>query len=221
MLLSILVGLLASVLLVLAGWLLGLRRGRKERVELRALSRAFSREIVRLRERGGQVVFDDEALRGTLQSVLTPLLVRERLVLNLSRIQRDGSGVRDLSEALERIAKAGNFSAVLLSDAQGWKLASSAGTRDPDRLGATASLLVMLANRISRDGSPAPLSLVIHDSAGLTTLCRTFLAGNQRLVLTVVGAGGDITPTALDGALPALTTSLLGREKDKAVSADS
>jgi hypothetical protein len=93
------------------------------------------------------------------------------------------------------------LSAVLLSDEEGWPLASSSNSRNPEKLAATASLLLLLADRFARDDSPAPLSLMVHDESNTITLCRIFRVGGQRLSLTAVSTGTPLTPTALDPAL--------------------
>jgi hypothetical protein len=70
----------------------------------------------------------------------------------------------------------------------------------------------VLSDRIGRDGAPAPISLVVHDSANTTTLCRLFTVGSQRMTLTAVATGSHLTPLAIDPALAKIHKMLLKRE---------
>ena len=90
-------------------------------------------------------------------------------------------------------------------------VATSRTTLDLERVAATASLLLLLADRIGRDGAPMPLSLTVHDASNVFTLCRLFCIGNQRLTLSVVAMGGQLTPTAIDPALVKFNATLLNR----------
>jgi hypothetical protein len=209
-----LVALGAAVLLLIAGYLLGAREGAKARESLRLLNRGFAKEIAQLRSRpaaptdGG----NNETLRAALQEILSPLVTRERLSYDLSRLEGGSGQQRNLTAVLDQMAEKGNFSSVLLSDAQGWRIAASTTTKDPEKLGATASLLLLLADRIARDGSPAPLSLMLFDAGNTTTLCRLFFVNNQRLTLTVVANGSELTPAAIDPALVKLNAMLISNE---------
>jgi len=211
-LLAIILGLSAALLLLGGGYLFGVRQGYETRKNLQDLNRALAREVARLRETVPLARADEDGLRSALQDILTPLVQRERLSIDMSRLEGSSGQQRDLTAVLNQMAEKGNFTSVLLSDAQGWRIAASSTTQDPERLGATASLLLLLADRIGRDGSPAPLSLMVLDAANLTTLCRFFTAGNQRLTLTVVATGGQITPSIVDPALARLTSMLLNKD---------
>ncbi|MBL8431849.1 MAG: hypothetical protein JNK80_05585, partial [Dechloromonas sp.] len=68
------------------------------------------------------------------------------------------------------------------------------------------------ADRLGRDDAPAPLSLMVHDGANMVTLCRIFKVGDQRLALTAVSPGGQLTTTALDPALVKVDAALANRE---------
>jgi len=172
----------AALLFLFAGYLLGARKGVEARANLRDLSRGFAKEIVRLRALPSVPVKDDGDLRATLQEILSPLVQREQLSYDM-----------------------------LLSDAQGWRVAASSTTTDTEKLGATASLMLLMADRIARDGSPSPLSLMFHDTANTTTLCRVFSVDNQRMTLTVVANGAQLTPAALDPVLAKLNAMLLNK----------
>ncbi len=202
----------ASALLVFAaGYLVGVKKGSKAREDLRDLNRKFAKEMVRLRHKSAPTAKDDRDLRATIQEVLSPLVQREQLSYEMSRLEGGKGQQRNLAATLDQMAEKGNFSSVLLSDDQGWCVAASGATKDPDKLGATASLLLIMADRISRDGSPTPLSMMLYDNANTTTLCRAFSVDNQRMTLTVVANGAQLTPAAIDPALVKLNAMLLNK----------
>lgn len=214
--LSVIIAIAAAIFLLTAGYLLGARKGQEARALLRDEAAANAEELTRLRERVAQQENEDAKLRAAIQSVLSPLVQREKISYDLSRLEGSGGPQRDLTALLDQVAEKGNFSAVLLSDEQGWPLASSSGSRDLDKLGATSSLMLLLADRMGRDGSPAPLSLMVHDSANRIVLCRLFHVENQRLSLTAVSVGGHLTPAALDPALVKLNAVLVNRDPTSA-----
>jgi hypothetical protein len=200
-LLSAVIGVGAAVLLLTGGYLLGANRGYQAREQLRRQNVEQAEEIGTLRQRVSAPDDGDENLRATIKNVLAPLMQREQLSFDLSHLTGASGRRSDLTALVDQIAERGNFSAVLLSDEAGWPLASSSGARDLERLGATASLVFLLADRIGRDSAPAPLSLMVHDEANTVTLCRIFRVAEQRLALTAVSSGAQLTPTALDPAL--------------------
>lgn len=200
-LLSAVIGVGAAVLLLTAGYLFGANRGYQAREQLRKQNFEQAEEIGLLRQRLSLPDEGDENLRSAIKQLLTPLIQREQLSFELAHLKAASGRRSDLTTLLDQIAEKGNFSAVLLSDEEGWPLAASSNTRDLDTLGATASLIFLLADRIARDSAPAPLSLMFHDEANTATLCRIFHVGGQRLSLTAVSTGALLTPTALDPAL--------------------
>lgn len=200
-LLSAVIGVAAAALLLTGGYLFGANRGYQAREQLRRRNSEQAEEIGLLRQRLSPPDEGDENLRTTIKQVLAPLMQREQLSFDLSHLKGAAGRRGDLTALVDQIADKGNFSAVLLSDQEGWPLASSSNTRDLERLGATASLLFLLADRIARDSAPAPLSLIVHDEANTVTLCRIFQVADQRLSLTAVSTGSQLTPTALDPAL--------------------
>lgn len=216
MILSILVGLGAAVLLLTAGYLFGIRRGGQARADLRDQNLAAAEELTRLRERDSQHRQEDESLRTTIQRILNPLIRQEQISFDLAHLESSPDQQRDLVALLDQIAEKGNYAAVLLSDEQGWTLAGSGGAADLDRLGATSSLLMLLADRLSRDGSPTPMSLMVSDSDNRVTLCRLFSVENQRLLLTVVGVTAQVTAAALDPALIKLGAALSRKKRPTA-----
>lgn len=151
-----------------------------------------------------------EDLRSVVQKVLTPLTQRDRLAFELSNLSTDSHDQKSLTRLLDQIAEKGQFWAVLLSNQDGLPLAASHNARDLNKLTAVSSLMLLLAERIGRDGDATPLSVQIHDEANMATLCRIFRVNGQRLLLTAVSTGADMSATALDPAL-AKVGSILSR----------
>lgn len=205
---SLVIGLGAALLLLTAGYLFGARTGRQARAELRARIEAAAEDNTRLQERLAKQADGEHGLRAAIQQVLSPLVQRERVARGLATLEAPEGTRRNLAALLDQIADKGNFSAVLLSDEQGLPLAASSGARDLERLGATAALIRLLADRMRRDGASAPRSLMVHDADNTVTLSRLFDANHQRLALTAVSVGDALSPAALDPALVKLGAAL-------------
>lgn len=211
-LLSAIIGLGAATLLLAAGYLFGVKRGHHAREHLRRQNLMQAAEMRLLPEQLPRPQDErDDGLRATIQQVLTPLVQRERLSHELSHLEAKLGQGKDLTTLLDQIAEKGNFEAVLLGDEAGWPLAASSNTQDLERWGATTSLLLVLADRLSRDDAPAPLALMVLDEANKVTLCRLFRASGQRLSLTAASTGAQLTPTALDPALVKVNAVLSNR----------
>ncbi|MFO1219467.1 MAG: hypothetical protein U1E89_13960 [Burkholderiaceae bacterium] len=202
----------AALLFAVVGYLVGVRKGEAARKSLRQLNRSFAKEIVGLRGQTGPGMAPGQGLQAALEDMLRPLVQRERLSYEMSRLDGGTGAQRDLTATLDQMAAKGNFSSVLLCDEQGWRIGASSATADPDRLAATASLLLLLADRMARDGAPAPLSMMLYDAGNCTTLCRIFTVDNHRMTLTVVASGAELTPAAIDPALARLNAMLLHKE---------
>lgn len=212
--LSAIIALGAAVFLLTAGYLLGVKRGAQARERLRMQTLAQTQEAARLRERLTQETAGPEGnLKDTIEELLAPLIERDRLSFELSRLESQSELHSDLNLLLAQIAEKGNFATVLLSDNEGWPLAASGNTNDLDRLGVTASLLILVADRMEVAGAPAPLALMVHDAANMVTLCRIFRVGDHRLALTAVSPSALLTCTALDPALVKVDAALLDRER--------
>jgi hypothetical protein len=215
--LALLIGLAAAALLLSAGYLLGIRSGHRARAEIAVQNAALSDEVTRLRERDKQHRKDDETLRAAIQRVVMPLVHKEQVSMDMARLEGGTDQQRDLAALLTQMADKGNFSAVLLSDDQGWPLAASGAATEQERLGATSSLLLLLADRLSRDGSPTPTSLMVGDAHNRMTLCRLFTVEDQRLLLSVVGVASQMAPLALDPALARLGAVLSKKARGAAL----
>jgi hypothetical protein len=214
--LPVILGVGAALFLLTAGYLLGVKQGARAREQLRTQELASAQHITQLRTQLSQRENDpDTHLRMTIEQVLSPLVQREHLAQELSRLEGRTGHRSDLTKVLDQIAEKGNFPSVLLSDDEGWPLASSHNAKDIDKLGALSSLLLLVADRISRDDKAAPLSLMVHDRNNTLTLCRIFQVNDHRLALTAVSPGSQLVPTALDPALVKLEAVLSAQEEDE------
>lgn len=195
---AVTLGLLAAACLLVAGYQLGLARGRRVRDELREQQRHLM----------AAAPPDPERIRQELQTALEPLLHREQLGRALAHLD-PGTGRREeLPRLLDDIAATGSFSAVLLSDDAGLPLSFSAGTRNPERYAGLASVLMTLVERLARDPGPAPVAVLVHNTANEQMLSRLFQVSHQRLMLTAIASSSDLSATALDPALHKLEAVL-------------
>jgi len=206
---SAIIALGAAMLLLVSGYLFGVRRGRIVRESLRQENLDLALQLAQLRASLSREANEQDAtLRATIEQVLTPLIRKEQLSQGLS--QASVGEHRDLTPLLDQIAEKGDFSAVLLSNEEGLPLAANRGTPDLGPLLATASLLLLVADRITGHQAAAPRAIMIHDETDATTLCRIFRIQGQRLSLTAVTNGARLTPTVLDPALARVDAILTG-----------
>lgn len=197
-LLATLIGLGAALLLLAAGYLLGIGRDRSARDAIR-------RELEERKRRDQQA---DGTLQGAVRELLGPLVRREQVGYELAHLEL-GTGQRgELPRLLDDIARTGGLSAVILSDQDGLPLAASRGAEDLDRLAGHCSLVMVVADRLSRDSGPSPLAIMVHDDSNRLLLSRLFDVAGQKLLLTGVTGGTHLAPTALDPALAKLETVL-------------
>jgi hypothetical protein len=150
-----------------------------------------------------------QELRSLVQQVLAPLMQRERLAFELSNLGSQTGDHGGLRQVLDQIAEKGQFWGDLLSNEEGLPLAASSNVKDMERLSVFSSLVSLFADRIARSGGAAPLSLMMHDESNRATLCRIFEVGDQRLLLTAVSTGAQLSPIALDPALAKVDGALL------------
>ncbi len=199
--LPLIVALAASVLLLTAGYLIGVRRGGQARERLRELT-IQQKQALQLahREISRKVEEQEQGLRATIEQALAPLVSSQKLSLDLSSL-KTGGGSRDLTLLLDKIAEVGNFSTVALSDSEGLPLAGNSAARDLDRIAVNSSLVLLTADRIGGNDFPAPTAILVRDTADQATLYRIFQAPDQRIVLTAVSSGSNLTLTTLDPAL--------------------
>jgi len=148
---------------------------------------------------------ESKDVRAMVRDMLGPLMQKEKRAQGLTKLAVAGrTGRQHLPRLLETVAMRGGFSAVLLSDEMGLPLAASAGARDADVLAGVSSLILTLADRVSKAGGPMPLAVLLRDAANQRILHRIFQIGDERYLVTAVSRGEEITTDALDPALGAL-----------------
>ncbi len=214
---ALLIGLGAAVLLLLAGYLAGLRRGSKERARMRVTAEQQAAILQHWKSAMGS----DGALKSTveqvlaplvererlsIEQVLAPLVERERLSLDLARVSSAGER-RDLAPLLEQIASVGNFGSVLLSNEDGLVVASAGRAPDFDAMAAATARLTGVADQFATRHGGA-LAVVVRDAADSTTLCRLFTTHGQRMALTATSNDTRLAAVALDPALMKIETAL-------------
>jgi hypothetical protein len=204
---ALLIGLGASALLLLAGYLAGLRRGSRERARLRGVAEQQAAMLRHWEQQSAAAPRDDgAALKSTIEQVLAPLVERERLSLDLSRVASGGER-RDLSPLLEQVASVGHFGSVLLSNEDGLVVASAGAAPDFDAMAAATARLTGVADQFAARRGGA-LAVVIRDAADSTTLCRLFTTQGQRMALTATSNDTRLAAVALDPALAKIETAL-------------
>ena len=214
---ALLIGLGAAVLLLLAGYLAGLRRGSRERARLRGVGE----QQAAILQHWKSALDDNGSLKSAIEQVLTPLVERERLSieqvlaplvererlsLDLARVGSAGER-RDLSPLLDQVASAGNFGSVLLSNEDGLVVASAGTAPDFDAMAAATARLTGAADQFAERRGGA-LAILIRDAADSTTLCRLFATRGQRMALTATSYDTRLVAMALDPALAKIETAL-------------
>jgi len=201
---ALLIGLGAALLLLLAGYLAGLRRGSSERNRLRGVAEQQAAILQHWKQRNA--LDDDGTLKTTIEQVLAPLVERERLSVDLARVGSAGQR-RDLSPLLEQVARVGNFGSILLSNEDGLVVASAGRAPDFDAMAAATVRLTGAADQFAANRGGA-LAVVVRDGADSTTLCRLFTTHGQRMALTATSNDTRLASVALDPALAKIETAL-------------
>lgn len=206
---AIITGFGAAILLLTAGYLFGLRKGAQAREDLRQQTQQQAETLRQLTDQSSRRATDQEvSLRTTIQQVLAPLVERERLSLDMAQVSTNAGQRRDLAPLLDKIATVGTFTTVLLSNEEGLPLASNRTSKNLDRLAAASTRLAVVADQVAGEEGRAPLSIMVRDASGATTLCRIFRVQGQRLALTAVSNDQRLTSVALDPALMKIETAL-------------
>ncbi len=174
---------------------------RKDLVEMTKALLSQSDAVHRMLEPLNKRDAEFDSLRMIVEQALTPLKQREQLAYELSTLNTLAGDRSNLVLLLDQIAEKGQFWAVSLHDEQGLLLAASRNSKNLDRLTAISAMVLLFADRIGRNGGSVPLSLLVHDEANMATLSRIFRVGEQRLLLSAVATGAQLTLTALDPAL--------------------
>ena len=212
--LSVIVALASVVLLWTAGYLIGVRRGFSAREKLRAQTQQQTQALqLAQSELERNVEAQEQGLRATIEQALAPLLHREQLSIDLSSL-KTGKGARDLTLLLDKIAEAGDFTTVVLSNSEGLSLAGNSGAQDLDRLAVNSSFVMLMAERIGMDEFPAPTAILARDTAGRTTLYRIFNVQDEKVALTAIASGASLTPTTLDAVLAKVSGMLTSKREN-------
>lgn len=204
---ALLIGLGAALLLLLAGYLAGLRRGSNERTRLRRVAEQQAAVLHHWKQRNAGL--DDGTLKSTIEQVLAPLVERERQSADLARVGSAGQR-RDLAPLLEQVAKVGSFRSILLSNEDGLVVAAS-GSADFDAMAAATARLTGAAEQFTGQRGGA-LAVVVRDAADSTTLCRLFMTQGQTMTLTATSNDTRLTGVALDPALAKIETALAAQD---------
>jgi len=208
---SVIIAFASVVLLLTAGYLIGVRRGFTAREKLRAETQKLSQALqLAQSELERKVEAQQQGMRATIEQALAPLLHREQLSIDLSNLKTD-KGARDLTLLLDKIAEAGDFNTVVLSNSEGLPLAGNSGAQDLDRLAVNSSFVMLMAERIGVDEFPAPTAILTRDTADRATLYRIFDVQDQKIALTAIASGAGLTPTTLDAVLTKVSGMLTAK----------
>lgn len=210
---TFLTGFAASAMLIVAGYLFGVKQGYQAREKLRQKlsaqeelkidtllqqNKALHRVIEPLSRWDEQV----DKLRDEIKQMQHTILHHDQVALELNGLQTESGNRGDLALLMNEIAEKAHFEAVLLSDENGLPLVANSNAKNLDRIAAIASFVVIFGDRISRDDPKVfPVSFLVRDNTDKDILCRILQVGNQRLVLTAVSSQLQLTPTALDPTL--------------------
>lgn len=221
MIIVLIIGLSIASLLLLAGYLFGIKQGQRAREMLRGQlfdqkdfkidtllqqSDALQRVIEPLSDWDAQV----KNLNTSIQKMQDSIVNKDQIALELSNL-KTSSNRGDLSNLMDEIAEKAEFESVLLSNENGLPLVSSKSTEDLERLAAIASFVIIFGDRMSRNNSPTPISFLVRDDNKKDILCRIFHVGKQRLVMTAVSTNQKLTPSALDPTLEKVVSMLTAR----------
>jgi hypothetical protein len=153
-------------------------------------------------------------LHDAINGLLGPMVERERLGLELTRLDASLKGNVGLSQLLSTMARRAGFSTVLVTDNNGLPMGQNEGAQHVEVLGASLGLLLTMVDRIAANGAPAPLAVVMRDAENHIAVHRMFKVEGQRYVLTAITSGSFLSPDTLDPTLArierVLTTKSLG-----------
>ena len=220
MIVATIVGLIATISLLLAGYIFGIRQGRFARENLKDQLAHSHNEINRLINTESKIdtlIEQNDSLNRTMEpSVewelqLTKLdnavkaiqsSVKNSTTSNgLTNLQTSATHRSNLTDLMDEIIEKAGFESVLLSDDQGLPLSGNTGIQNLDRLAAISAFALIFCDRFTRDGFVAPLSLMTHDPEHREMLCRVFYIGQQRFVLTAIAIDLMLTSDALEPTL--------------------
>lgn len=150
-------------------------------------------------------------MEGDLRRLVTPMLDRERVSRELSKLEVGKGGLVELPGLLDTIAEKAGFASLVLSDEAGLPLAASKGAVDVDTVAGSAAFFLVLSERATQASRPRPLSCVVLDETNCMTLHRMFAVGPAHFTVSAVARGVHLGPGALDPALSSLERILAPR----------
>ena len=249
---------IAALPVVIAGYLLGIRRGaaarealRRDWVESQTTLAACQRELLQSQNllqhaneqlaarpavAGGTEVMKERLLKDQIDSSLThllqpllsrdlqtrelrdavndllgPIVERERLGLELARLDPGLNGRGGLSHLLSNMATRAGFSTVLVTDNNGLPMGQSDGAKRVEMLCATLGMILNMVDRIANSGGSNPLAVVLRDADNQVAIHRLFKVEGQRYVLTAIASGSFLSSDVLDPTLPRIERVLTNR----------
>jgi hypothetical protein len=160
------------------------------------------------RELSTKIDTRESGLRALIEEAIAPLVARQEMGQGIAYDLATPEGTRNLTLLLDKIAEAGGFSGVALSDSAGLAIAASASVADADRLAVDASCVQIMADRLAAADRPGINSVLLRNGDGQTTLCRLFTVNGQKLALTAASHGGGLDATSLDPTLAKVSKML-------------
>jgi hypothetical protein len=203
-LLTILGVMAASLLPLMVGYFLGLSAGAQERERIREKIR----HLEAAEHQSASPTGDESESLKSIQEMLAPLVERERISIDLSKVNISLGERRDLSRLLDTIASVGHFGSVLLSNEEGLPLAANREARNAEQMAAFLTRLAMVTDQTAGRDGRAPVSILIRDALDETTLCRVFYVRGQRLFLAARSSDARLTSVDLDPALTKVEAAL-------------
>lgn len=138
-----------------------------------------------------QIKNQEQKLLGATREALQPLTRWQRVAEAFARLT-PGETRDQLGAFLEVVAARGGFKLVLLSDAQGLVVASSASgdTGSADARAGISSLLLPVVEASVKQSEPVPLSVLLRDAENQAVVTRILRSTDSPFMLTAVSTGG-------------------------------
>jgi|GEM_PF-1539620 len=212
---------IGCVALLTGGYLFGAKKGQGVRAELEGELDKLSSELKALHSETRKDlhrVLEAVQAHEKLEELLEPIAVREKLGLELSRVEY--SLQNSLNTLFEETAKIPGLERLVLSDESGLLLTASGGHSSKlEALAGSSSLLFVLSDRFKRVGIPSPNAFVAHDDKN-ATLYRIFSVDGARYMLSVISSNPNMSPSMFDGIVHKLQ-SLLSKTESPFIKAIS
>lgn len=140
----------------------------------------------------------EQKLLGATRQALQPLTRWQRVAEAFARLT-PGESRDQLGAFLDIVAARGGFKLVVLSDAQGLVVASSASgaSGHADARAGISSLLLPVVEASAKQSEPVPLAVLLRDAENQAVVTRILRSADSPFLLTAVstGAAGQHMPT--------------------------